>query len=100
MKNVQKIQTNSFILQTIRRDLLDIISREHYTFISTFFSEKIQEGSSTIQTYGKMTMFDVRNELRLRIQMMKGRNNAKVRAYYKEQDRKSKELLERLKQTQ
>lgn len=93
-----KTKAEFFVLQDVRRRLIDIISREHYTFLSTFYSDHIQEGKKTIKDYGKLTMFDIRSELRLRTQILRTTSNQKVKAHFKEQNRRQQELLEKLKQ--
>ena len=84
-------------IQQMRRELIKIINREIYIFLATFFGNQLDDGKRRVRDYKDMTMFDVRSEVQLRVQSMKGYNDAKVKHHYEEEKKRQDELLSKLK---
>ncbi len=92
-------RTYAYKVQKARRELIEVMQNEVYIFLSTLFGNHIEEGRKRIADFGDMTMFDVGSEIKLRTQMMRTHNNARVRHHFEEEQKKQDQLLARLKAT-
>lgn len=90
-------QSDAFQMEQLRKKSLELLSKEYYIFLSTFYGGSILDGDKSIKDYAHLTYYDITSELKIRIQMLKGYNDAKVRKYYEDEDKRQKELLEKLK---
>ena len=93
------MRTRSFDLQRSRRKFIEVFNEERFFILSTFYAGLIEEGQRTIQDFEKLTMFGMRNEVRLRTHIMKAQNDRTIKQYKDEQERKERELLEKLKRS-
>lgn len=93
-------QSYAYQMQRLRKESMEIALEERFVFISTFFGVIIEEGNKRISDYNDMTMADVTNEIKVRIQMLISKNNAKIKKHFKEQRKQENELLARLKASQ
>jgi nucleoside-specific outer membrane channel protein Tsx len=91
-----KHQSDAYQLEQMRRQSIKMLSSEYYIFLAAFYGNKITDGDTSIKDYAHLTYFDISSELKIRIQMLKGYNDARVRKYYEDEEKRQYELLEKL----
>lgn len=91
-------QSVIYQIEEVRNKSRRAITHEYLIFLINLYGNHIETGDKRIKDYYDMTMLDVRNELLLRIKMMRGETNSRIRKHKEEQQRKQDELLRRLSQ--
>lgn len=98
MKIVQTQATN-FLLNNQRQLLIASMTNEYLSMLAILYGDQIEMGVKRVSDFGKMTMLDAENELRVRTMMMKGQRMRKKRELREEHEAAEAELLEQLKKS-
>jgi hypothetical protein len=92
------VQSQAFQWQKLRREMYDITNLERYILLSVFYGLHIEDGIKRVKDYNDMTMYDMGSELKIRIQRLEGQNKARIKQHFEDEEKKVKDLLEKLKQ--
>ena len=97
-KKQNDTRSQYFQLQQIRRANISLFVLERHVLLSLFYGEHIDSGLMSLRRFNKMTMYDINSELMFRKNRLEGQNKARVKHHTEEEERKVKDLLEKLKQ--
>lgn len=91
-------QSIVYQIEVVRNKTRRALLHEYMIFLINLYGSSFDDGRVRIKNYADMTMLDMRNEILLRIKMLHGESNAKIKKHKEEQQRKQDELLRRLSQ--
>ena len=98
MKN--QMTTTEFLINKQRHELINHVAFEYLSILAILYGDQIDSGIRRVSSFGKMTMLEAENELRIRTMMLRGQRMRRKRELLKEHQDAETAMMERLKQTQ
>lgn len=87
----------NFLINKERRKYVESISQEYLSVLAILYGDFLESGQHAIHDYGRMTMLEVENELRVRTLMYRGRRIQKQRQLRDAHTQNEQDMLEQLK---